>query len=184
MKHAASILAILAVAVIVGCEDSSIIDPVAPAAASEDVQLSKNLTVNTIDLHAILPDPARGLNAFAEVVGSTTYRSVVYPFDPIPPNPQFAVSLSLKTYADIGPYQPNVPPTPSDPEWRVSGGSDDFVIIPSSGETFLTKSYQMEGRSDGTLLTIEFRVTIGGVELADMWLEQLTLPPVQPPDLY
>lgn len=164
MKRAASILAILVSSLIMGCQNSNIMEPVT-AVAPEALQLSKTQPVNSLALNAVLREPGNILNSFVEITGVVAYQTTVVTLDPIPPNPQHAVRLNLATDATLRPYNSN------DPIWSISGSSEDWMPIPESGTAFLTKRYRIEGRSDGMSLNVRFRTTLTSIELTSMWLE-------------
>ena len=168
MKRTASILTILIAAFIVGCQGNNITDPIT-ATASEAQRLSKAHPANTLPLNAVLREPGNVVNSFVENIGTVAFTATVVPLDPIPPNPQYAVRLNLTAGAEVRPYQVSVPPLL--PVWYVSGTSDDWVPIPESGATSLTKRYQIEGRSDRMILNVRFRITLTSVEVSSMWLE-------------
>ncbi len=180
MKHVASSLAILVAAFIVGCQDNTLTDPTSNMQSS-DGRLSGSVSgdiiapTNTLALNAVLHVPGNVYNSFVQISGTVTYQATVIPLDPIPPNPQYAVRLNLTANAEVRPNEPSV--TVMSPVWYVSGTSDDWVPIPESGAAFLTKRSQIDGRSDGMLLNLRFRITLASVELSSMWLE---LPRVSP----
>lgn len=167
MKTTMLVLNLLATILIVGCQDNSITDPIT-AAASEGQQLSKPQPVNSLALHAIVREPGNDLNSFVEITGVVAYQTILVPLDPIPPNPQFAVILTLNADAEVRSYNPRVP---FSPVWHVLGSSTEWVPVPESGNAFVTKSYKINGRSDGMLLKVKFQVTLTSVELSSMWLE-------------
>jgi len=170
MNRAASLLAGAVAALMVGCQDGSIMDPTA-AASSNEVLLSKPQPLNAVALTAVMREPGNAFNGFVAVAGAAEYQMTVTPLDPIPPNPQHAVQLRLNVQADVRPYEEGVAPPPSGSVWRVSGSSEHVVPIPDNGAAFLTKLYRVQGRSDGMLLNVRFRITLTGVELSGMWLE-------------
>jgi len=164
MKHAASILAILSATFILGCQENNITDPVM-AAPSEGLQLSKTQPANSLSLDTMLREPGNIVNSYIVVTGQVGYTATVVALDPIPPNPQYAVRLTLTTDALLRPYDSN------NPVWSISGASEDWAMIPESGTTSLTKRYRLEGRNDGMCLNLRFRITLASVELSSMWLE-------------
>lgn len=164
MRRTASILAAMVVTVLVGCQENSITDPIA-VTASDGPQLSKTQPASTLDLNAVLREPGNVVNSFIEVTGQVVYTTTLVPLDPIPPNPQYAIRLNMTTDARLMPANSN------GPVWSISGSSEDWAAIPESGTTFLTKRYQIEGRSDGMNLNLRFRITLASVELSSMWLE-------------
>jgi hypothetical protein len=164
MKSTIFALSLLVAALIVGCQDSTITDPIT-ATASEGTQLSKTQPVHTLSLNAVLREPGNILNSFVEINGAVAYQATVVALDPIPPNPQYAVRLNVTADAVLRPYNSN------GPVWSISGSSEDWASIPESGIAFLTRRYQIEGRSDGMLLNLKFRITLSSVELNSMWLE-------------
>ncbi len=164
MKHATSILAIVVAAFVVGCQDNNITDPTIDT-SSGGKQLSKILPVGTIRLNTILHEP-RGFNTFTEITGQVEYTTTIVPRDPIPPNPQFAVLVTLALDANLKPFGSE------EPVWRVSNSSRD-ELAENDGVLFLEKSYKIEGRNDGVSLRMQFQVTEAGVTLARMWLARL-----------
>jgi hypothetical protein len=164
MKRTASILAILSATFILGCQENTITDPIA-AVGSADRQLSKAQPGNSLILEAVLLEPGNFINSFIVVTGQVGYTATVVALDPVPPNPQYAVRLTLTADALLRPYYSNYP------VWSISGASEDWVMIPDSGTTSLTKRYRIEGRNDGLWLNLRFRITLASVELSNMWLE-------------
>ena len=177
MKRAASILAFAVAGFIIGCQDNTLTDPTGAIPTSHG-RLNRNgpgniiLPMPSLPLNAILHEPGNTFNSFVQISGAVTYQATVVPLDPPPPNPQYAVSLSLTTDAEVRPYQPGGPSM--QPVWHVSGTSDNWTPIPEDGIAFLTKRYQIDGRSDHILLNVRFRITLVSIELSSMWLE---LPP-------
>jgi hypothetical protein len=164
MKGTASILAAIVATVLAGCQENSIIDPIAMT-ASESPQPSKTQPVKTITLNAVLREPGNVVNSFVEVAGQVGYIATVVPLDPIPPNFQYAVRLNLTGDAVLRPYNSN------GPVWSISGSSEEWGTIPESGTVFLTKRYRIEGRNDRMSLNLKFRITLTSIELNSMWLE-------------
>ncbi len=164
MKHAAFVLAIVVAAFLVGCQDNSITNPITEK-VSDSMQLSKTLPVDTIPLNAILREP-RGFNAFTEVNGQVAYTITIIPRDPIPPNPQYTVLVTLGLDAELKPFGYE------DPVWRISDFSrNELAAVEDDGAMSLEKSYRIEGRNDGVSLHLQFYVTERTVTLARMWLE-------------
>ena len=85
--------------------------------------------------------------------------------DPIPPAPQYYVSLSLNVNANL-----RDPSSPTDPIWAISSKSEDMIYVSEDGIFLLEKYYTIQGREDGMLLMCKILITTDGVGLNEMWL--------------
>jgi len=56
------------------------------------------------------------------------------------------------------------------PVGTVSIQSYDEIFLPYEGNVLFTKSFSIQGRSDGMKLNLRFLVTESGIELNAMWL--------------
>jgi len=166
MKHAMFVLAIVVAAFIVGCQDNNITNPMA-ANLSSGNQRSKDVTlpIREIPLHGVMHEPS-GYNAFTEINGQIAYTTTLISRDPIPPNPQWAVLVTLTVNADLMPWNSN------GPVWGVSGSSrDEFALAEDAdGAMVLEKSYTLIGRDDGVSLHLRFCISQETVVLSRMWL--------------
>ena len=160
MKHATFILAIVVAAFIVGCQDNNIINPT-PETPSSSKAASKNPTARTIRLDAILREG--GFNTFTEISGQVEYTTTTLPRDPVPPNPQFGVLVTLALDAKLKPFGSE------NPVWRVSNSSRDELSY-NDGVILLEKTYKIDGRNDGVSLHVQFQVAEENVKVVGMWL--------------
>lgn len=165
MKHAACILALVVAAFVVGCQDNSITNPITGKSSAER-HFSKANSAGTIPLNGVLREPG-GFNSFTQITGQVVYTTTLIPRDPIPPNPQWAVLVTLAVDAELRPFGLE------DPVWHVSNFSrDELAVSEDDGTMFLEKNYRIEGRNDGVSLHLQFYVTETNVSLVRMWLAQ------------
>src|SRR5690606_22680921 len=104
--------------------------------------------------------------------GEIQYQHVLQFLDPIPPNPQYVVSLDLSGSANFT-YLCTVCTPQSDDELvgAISVETHDKVYVPETGNYNLVRSYEILGRNDGMVLKCSFHVTSEGIGLNTMWLE-------------
>ena len=162
MKCSMFVLALSIAALMVGCQDNSITDP-ATTATRTDGRLSRNvpgniiLPVNVIPLHGVMTGGS-GLNSLIEINGHVNYTTTIIPRDPVPPNPQYAVSVTLSLDASLCPFGLE------SPLWGVNGvSSDEVALEETDGPVILEKTYAIPGWSAGSSLHIRFRVAPNSV---------------------
>ena len=87
--------------------------------------------------------------------------------DPIPPAPQYYVSLSLSVNASLTSMD-----SPNEPVMEVTSESEDIIYVSEDGIYLLEKSFPIRGRveDDGMFLFCRFLVTTDGVGLNEMLL--------------
>lgn len=162
MKNLLFTLVSFSVLVFIGCQENSITDPV------QDTGLQKtddpSVTSGTITLEGLLEIPNQP-NSYLNINGQMGYVHKIELLDPIPPTPQYYISLSLSVNADlIDPF------SPTDPVWEITSRSEDMIYVSEEGIYLLEKSYSIKGREDGLLLLCRFLVTTDGIGLNEMFL--------------
>jgi hypothetical protein len=188
MKKFFLTLVVFSVLFIIGCGESSITDPLESKGAAE-VQKSDDPLVNqgTIVLEGMIVDPSVPFNSYLQIRGGIEYVHELILVDPIPPAPQYYVSLNLSVNAELSdPY------SPQDPIWPITDESTDAIYVSGDGIYLLDKTFPLRDRSDGMVLVCRFLVTTDGVGLSEMWLavpegtfnkinelDPFTMPPVQ-----
>jgi hypothetical protein len=170
MKNLLLTIVTFSVLLLIGCQENSITDPI----QGTGIQKTDDPTVRTgtIALEGMLQDPHPVMNSYYIINGEIQYQQTVVMLDPIPPNPQYSVSLSLSVSADFT-YLCTVCEPQSD---NASVGSiaietNDNFYVPNGGTFILRKSFPILGRDDGMVLTCSFLVTIDGVTLSELWLD-------------
>lgn len=136
-----------------GCQESPSTGPVMDAPQS--MTKASDLQNNVISLHAILRDPSFAFNSFLEVKGEVAYR------------------VNKTSLTKAGAYydvelitEASIAPPGEEAEdgalLRAGGRSSDRIqdtdAIIDQGYFELSKSYSVDGRKDGLVLNIVFRV--------------------------
>ena len=170
MKNLLLTLAVLFGLLLIGCQENSLVDPL------QNNQLLKtddpSLTTGTITLEGMLQDPHPIGNSYFIINGEIQYQHTLEILDPIPPNPQYLVSLSLSVSANFT-YLCTVCSPKSDnvSVGTVSTETNNNFYVSEEGIYFLEKTFLIQGRDDGMVLKCKFLVTTDGVGLNEMWLE-------------
>jgi hypothetical protein len=155
---------------VIGCQENSITDPITVEPTNK-VQQTDPSHQGTITLERMLRDPYPVMNSYFIINGEIEYEYTKVYLDPIPPAPQFYISLQLSVSADLT-YFCTVcsPPNEETSAGSISNESDDEIYLSDTGEYLLEKSFQIQGREDGMVLVCRFLVTTNGVGLNEMWL--------------
>lgn len=162
MKSTVVVLAIAIAAFIMGCQDNGNILSPSPIEASQRAELTKRDLCQRILLAGLLHMPGQ-FNEFAELDGFVEYATTIIPRDPIPPNPQFTVSIDMLVNGNLRPWGSN------GPVWHFSGTQQNEVE-PIDGETaFLTTRYWVTDLNVWFVLML--RLTETSIEIDQMRLE-------------
>ncbi|MHA1593040.1 MAG: hypothetical protein ACTSUP_11310 [Candidatus Heimdallarchaeaceae archaeon] len=163
------------VLLLIGCQENSITDPIQDV-GQQDLQKNDDPLAHqgTITLTGMLTDPYPVMNSYFIVNGQIDYEHTLEYFDPIPPSPQYSISLHLSINAELI-YFCSVcsPPTNETLAGNIDSESEDIIYFSGNG-SLLEKSFLIQGREDGMRLVCKFFVTTVGIELEAMWL---VLPP-------
>ena len=157
---------------VIGCQENSITDPITVEPTNK-VQQTDPSNQGTITLERMLTDPYPVMNSYFIINGAIEYEHTLVYLDPIPPNPQYVVSLNLSVTADLTYFCTVCEPQTSDVSvGTISNESNDEISISIwEDEIFsLEKSFPIQGREDGMVLVCNFLVTTNSVELNEMWL--------------
>ena len=158
---------------VIGCQENSITDPITNEPTNK-VQQPDPSHQGTITLESMLRDPYPVMNSYFIINGEIEYQHTLVYLDPIPPNPQYVVTLNLSVTADLTYFCTVYPPPDEDTiAGSISNESNDEISISIwEDEIFLLeKSFPIQGREDGMVLACSFTVTANGVALNEMWLE-------------
>jgi len=157
---------------VIGCQENPVTSPTdSNSSAKLKENNGPNINSGTIRLEGLLNDPYPVFNSFYIINGSIQYTHVAQILDPIPPNPQYIVYLNLDVVAGLTYLCTTCQPLSDDgPVGTVSIQSYDEIFLPYEGSVLFTKSFSIQGRSDGMKLNLRFLVTESGIELNAMWL--------------
>jgi hypothetical protein len=169
MKNLLLTLAVLFGLLLIGCQDSSLVDPIQDAGLQKTDDPS--VTTGTIELEGMLQDPHPVMNSYYIISGEIQYQHTLEILDPIPPNPQYLIYLDLSVSANFT-YLCTV----CEPQFdEVSAGTilietNDYFYVSKEGIYMLEKTFEIIGRNDGMVLKCSFMVTTDGIGLNEMWL--------------
>jgi len=164
MKKLLFALVFSSVLLLIGCQESSITDPVSTELTNKVQDPEGNITRGTIPLEGLLAVPG-GFNSYYAIEGEINYVHELIILDPIPPAPQYYVELSLNVRAvltDVFSAGHNT--------FTIASSSNDIFYVSEEGIYILEKSYPLLGNNDGLVLVCRFLVTTDGVGLNAKWL--------------
>ena len=172
MKNLFVYLVVATVLFVLGCQENSIIDPVANGPIEKVRPVTPNTYIHDfIRLDGALNDPYPIGNSFYIISGQIEYEQRTVYVDPMLPTSQRHASLNLTTDADFKYFCTVCPPSAEDDlEGFISDVSEELVPIGGNYVSLLEKTYVIQGRNDGMVLKVRFLVSSGGVELSAMWL--------------
>lgn len=169
MKNVLFSIIALMILFVTGCKENSITNPI------QDVNLQKNIDpsvqTGTIKLERMLRDPYPVMNSHYKINGEIQYRITVQTFDPIPPNPQYLISLNLLVSANFTNFCTVCEPlTSEDYAGTISIETNDYILDSGASKSQLEKTFKIHGREDEMVLKCRFLVTTDSVVLDAMWL--------------
>jgi hypothetical protein len=172
MKNLFVYIVVATVLFVLGCQENSIIDPVAQGLIEKVRPGTPNTYIHDfIRLDGALNDPYPIGNSFYLINGQIEYEQRTVYVDPMLPTSQRNASLNLTTDADFKYLCTVCPPSEEDDlVGFISDVSEELVPIGGNYVSLLEKTYTIQGREDGMALKVRFLVTSGGVELSAMWL--------------
>jgi len=158
----ASLVAIF-LAFFIGCQESSITDPVSNDAGWNLSTANKDIINHypgAIKLDGLLSDPSNPSNTIHSTVkmsGVVQYKLELVQFDPAPPAPQSAIKVKLNVKAELYNRYSNQ----DEHVWFVTGTSEDLVYWNADQQFyFLEKSFKVhKGTGRALDLILKFRVT-------------------------
>ena len=160
MKNLLLTLAVLFGLLLIGCQDSSLVDPI------QDTGLQKtdnpSITTGTILLEGTLVLPG-DFQTYYTIEGQIDYSHGVVQLDPAPPALQYYVAISLSASANL---------TDGVDRASISSTSNDHVYVSEDGILILEKVFEVVGNNDQLSLICKFLVTTDGIGLSEMFLVQ------------
>jgi len=167
MKKLFLTLVTFSILFVVGCQENSITDPLTVEPTNK-VQQPDPSNQGTITLNDLLLDPSVSIENYLTISGQIDYVHRIELVDPIPPAPQYYVSLSLSVNASLT----SSTDSPNEPTMVVTSESEDIMYVSEDGIYLLEKSFPIRGRveDDGMFLFCRFLVTTDGVGLNEMYL--------------
>jgi hypothetical protein len=176
-------------AFVIGCQESSITDPVSNdtelnlGTAEPNNFIDKDLISyypGVIKLEGMLYDPSHYFNSFAEIKGIVRYRLDQINTDKRPPRPAIKVQLYLNAAIRGGHTGHNRP-------WTVNKTAEDIVYMSPATQSvyFLEKSFRVSNTCCAPLnLVLKFQVDEKVVTLVSMELKKVPgLLPIPDPEM-
>ena len=163
MKNLFLTIVVFSVLLFIGCQENSITDS-GSTEANKGQALGKTNTVQYIPLEDQLQDPI-DLTNYVTITGMIAYEHELVFHDPIPPAPQYHISVNLSVQAVISDGD-----QPVEIEGLVNGTSQDIFYVSEEGIYILERYYEVTGMTDGMVLFCRFLVTTDGLGLNSMWL--------------
>ena len=142
----------------IGCQESSITEPI------QSLAKGGNLTTEeTINLSWILSDPAGGS---CQLTGEVNYVHQILNND-TEVNGLYQISLTLEMNSLLSRLD-----GPVTSEWTINGQSEDVFYVSEEGIYILDKVYMIENRSD-IVLVVQYLVTTEGAGIPNLWLQEI-----------
>ena len=167
MTRATFLIAAVLTAIMAGCQDGNIMDPVTKD-SWQSVQPQKaapSSQEGEIPIATLLRDPANGFNN-VYISGLITY--------------EFAEDALLRRSTRECHIVINAELWPTNQErcgWTVSGESSEKFSLDAAGTATFTRRYNIQGRNDGVFLRVVYRATIQKLELQSISLERIGVQP-------
>ena len=149
---------------IIGCQENQITAPITTGEIEKASSFDETSTLGNIPLEGQLQDPNDPSNYFT-INGMIQYEHKIIQRDPIPPVPQYYISVNLSVQATIKDDD-----LPVEVEGIVNSTSEDLVYVSEEGIYILEKYYEVSGLTNGMVLYLRFLVTTDGIGLNSMWL--------------
>jgi len=165
MKKTIFSIVVSVVLLFIGCQENSITDPVPTDPLNKTQNQGTTTTSGYFPLEGILISPTNVFNSYFSIEGGINYVHEKVFLDPIPPAPQYYISLKFTVEAVL-----SDPVSTGHNSWNISSESEDYVYVSEEGMLVFEKTFPVQGREDGLALVCRFLVTADGVGLSDKWL--------------
>lgn len=161
---------VIAVLILIGCQENQITDPVSNATSNID-QSKVEYSQNVISLQGILNDPHPVGNSFYSINGQIQFKTALVNSNPMLPLSQRHFSVQLNVNADLRYFCSVCPPLEEDNlAGFIASNTDDLVPVTEHFYSELEKTFKIYGREDGMVLKCRFFITTRTLELSAMWL--------------
>jgi len=173
MKKLFLTLVALSVLFVIGCQENAITDPLSTNSSGlqvKNVVPDHNVVPDIIKFENELESPYPSVDPGGEcfIVGGTIkVFHKVFQLDPLPPMPQYRVTVKLCMDAEM-----NCATGDGNERnrWFLRCDTENTIYFAGDEVIPLTKYYTVLGRSDRMQLVVNYDVTLDGVTLKDMEL--------------
>ena len=167
MKKIFITLSIFSVLFLVGCNQNSMNNPVAPQGINAVNKTSQNIKTGTIKIDRILELPGWG-NTYYQINGMINYKEELLPqnFSPSTAKPDVNVDIAIDATLSNSNLinKQNIAPD-------VNANTDNLIYVSEEGIYLLRKTYPVEGLKDNVDLVCTYLITTDNVSLNKMELE-------------
>ena len=160
MKKMLLTIVVLSILFAVGCQESSITEPVTVESTNKVQPTNDRTHQGIIRLEGLLVDPSEPFNSYLSISGQIEYEHSVVGG----PSPMAEVLVSFLIEANLQDTDPF-----TDPIMSISSQTEDQIYVSEFGYT-LKKSFPIQDRIDGMVLVCQFLVTAETVSLSSMLL--------------
>lgn len=166
MKTLIITLAVFTLALIIGCQENLVNEPVT-ILDKRDIPSNSEITppptCNTIKICCFVEDPLSGLCNLNGCV-NYTHQEINRAMNPLGLH-EIAIHLEMNSVLcdPLGMVHP---------EWRVEGRSDDVVYVSEEGIALVYKDYPITNRND-VVLVVRYMVTTDGVGISDISIAEI-----------
>jgi len=162
MKKLLFTISIFTILLITGCRENSINDATSNESSNKIQSLESTVTGGSFPLDGVLLFPGSA-KSYYSIEGDISYTHTLVLVDPIPPAPQYYVSLDLSINAVLTDLN-------GTNSWIISEVTHDICYVSEEGIYLLEKSFSIQENTNGLTLVCRFLVTTDGVGLNAMWL--------------
>ena len=173
MKNLFLFFVAISVLFVIGCQDSTITDPLFTESdevlAVTNVTADKNLPQdykkypNIIKFKRVL-NLVHSSNTYFIVAGTIEVDLKIHNPDSNPPGEEYRVTVSLAIDAEMNEMEYGRTC------WFIKESTKNTVDLAKGEEISLVNYYKVKGRSDGMLLACKFEFTLDGVALQGLWI--------------
>ena len=160
MKKFLSILVVFSLALLIGCQENLINEPETATLNKGTESVSKNV----LKICCEFQDPYYGT---CKLNGCVTYTHKIVAISVNPMNSIYEVALHIDMDSELSDLT-GIVHLP----WRVQGWNEEIVNITEREGVTLRRYYEITNRND-VILGVEYLVTLEGIEIGKIWLEQI-----------
>ena len=165
MKNILLAFVVSSVLLLIGCEDSSINNPVSTESSNQVGKPNDNTLRGSITLEHKLGDPVRR-NDYYLLSGKINYTQVLNRRSPQAIAAGYDVYLNISVDATLKDILSNLEPNIGE----IKSESEDRFYLNTNGNYILVKSYQINGLPERIELVCTFAVTAEGLKLESVVL--------------
>jgi len=174
MKNLFLFFVTISVLFAIGCQDSTITDPLVNESTEvlgvTIVTADKNHSLDYKDYPDIIKfqrvlNLSNSPNSYFVVGGTIKVNHQIQSPNADPLNGVYRVTVSLKMNAQMKELENH-----KDLFWYIRGNTQNTVYLAKGESTSQVNYYKIKGRCDGMLLACKFEFTLDGVALQGMWI--------------